>query len=152
MKFGKKKEKEEDSLSPNGSNDSSSATSTAASPQPPTNVSAPSGKVFGSRLIDNMEIPPIIIQTIEYLEANALQTPGIFRESGSQQQIMQYRTLFEQEKPVVFQPHECHVVASILKLYLRGLQDPLLSFENVCLNITYTHHSQLTKTPDLNLV
>ncbi|GAM18339.1 hypothetical protein SAMD00019534_015140 [Acytostelium subglobosum LB1] len=88
------------------------------------------GKVFGSRLQDNGEVPPLIRQTIEYLEANALQMPGLFRESGSQQQIIQYKTLIEQGVPVVFQPHEGHVVASILKAYLRELQDPLLSFEN----------------------
>eukprot|EP01133_Synstelium_polycarpum_P012022 gene12022-14062_t len=88
------------------------------------------GKVFGAPLPDNEEIPAIITQTVEYLEAYGLDTSGIFRESGLQAQIHHYKALYEEEKPVVFQPHEAHVVASLLKAYLRELQDPLLSHEN----------------------
>ncbi|KAF2074052.1 hypothetical protein CYY_004621 [Polysphondylium violaceum] len=121
MKFGKKKDKDQQESS--DKKDTSSNGSNLISPR--------KGKVFGNALpLFDDNIPDIIIQTTEYLEHFGLDTPGIFRESGSLQQIQNYKSLYDQEKPVNFTPYEPHVVASLLKCYLRELRDPLLTFEH----------------------
>eukprot|EP01132_Coremiostelium_polycephalum_P005433 gene5433-6777_t len=151
MKFGKKKDKENKENGLNSSNSSNNGTPTntnnniskkekekekkktkkSNSSGNLNNLDGKSGKVFGAALPpDGEEIPDLIVQTIDYLEHFGLDTPGIFRESGSVQQIQHYKTLYDQNKPVSFTPYEPHVVASLLKLYLRELKDPLLTFEH----------------------
>ncbi|KAN0009804.1 hypothetical protein ACTFIU_007107 [Dictyostelium citrinum] len=89
-------------------------------------------KVFGGSLpfLFEEELPTILVQTIEYLEQFGLETPGIFRENGSLASIQSYRSLYDNDKPVNFPPHEAHVVASLLKAYLRELKVPLCTFEH----------------------
>ncbi|KAM9980188.1 hypothetical protein ACTFIZ_006440 [Dictyostelium cf. discoideum] len=89
-------------------------------------------KVFGGSLpfLFEEEFPTILVQTIEYLERFGLETPGIFRENGSLASIQSYRSLYDNDKPVNFPPHEAHVVASLLKAYLRELKVPLCTFEH----------------------
>ncbi|KAM9959650.1 hypothetical protein ACTFIR_000733 [Dictyostelium discoideum] len=89
-------------------------------------------KVFGGSLpfLFEEEFPTILVQTIDYLQLFGLQTPGIFRENGSLASIQSYRSLYDNDKPVNFPPHEAHVVASLLKAYLRELKVPLCTFEH----------------------
>ncbi|KAM9998216.1 hypothetical protein ACTFIY_007861 [Dictyostelium cf. discoideum] len=89
-------------------------------------------KVFGGSLpfLFEEELPTILVQTITYLQEFSLQTPGIFRENGSLASIQSYRSLYDNDKPVNFPPHEAHVVASLLKAYLRELKVPLCTFEH----------------------
>ncbi|KYQ99866.1 RhoGAP domain-containing protein [Tieghemostelium lacteum] len=88
-------------------------------------------KVFGGGLpIFGDEIPLVIQQTTEYLEHYGLNAAGIFRESGSLQQIQLYKSQYERGETPSFNPYEPHVVASLLKAYLRELKDPLLTFEH----------------------
>ncbi|KAK5584730.1 hypothetical protein RB653_006347 [Dictyostelium firmibasis] len=91
-----------------------------------------SKRVFGGSLpfLYEEELPTILVQTIEYLEQFGLETAGIFRENGSLASIQSYRSLYDNDKPVNFPPHEAHVVASLLKAYLRELKVPLCTFEH----------------------
>jgi hypothetical protein len=59
-----------------------------------------------------------------------LKTEGIFRLSGSANVINEYKRKFDAGEPVDFMKEsDCHAVTGIIKLYLRELPEPLLTFD-----------------------
>ncbi|KAN0038026.1 hypothetical protein ACTA71_000198 [Dictyostelium dimigraforme] len=119
-----------------GSNNSSSSSTTS------TTTSTSSGyqsntigkKIFGvpieKTVSGNNEIPSVVLQTIDYIEKKAMDTVGIFRLSGSVLTIEQWKAKYDKgEKVDLFQEVDPHAVAGLLKLYLRELPDPLLTYE-----------------------
>ena len=113
------------------------------SPRPPAQAEGriPSRPVFGIPLTDaaeysqptrlNICLPSPVYRCIEYLEANdAVIEEGIFRLSGSNTTVKQLKERFDNERDVnlLAGPYiDIHAVASLLKLYLRELPDPILS-------------------------
>lgn len=105
--------------------------------------SEPSHGVFGVNLADAAEhfpptdvdicLPSPVYRCIEYLEAkNAASEEGIFRLSGSNLVIKSLKERFNKEgdvKLVHEQHYDIHVVASVLKLYLRELPASVLTRE-----------------------
>eukprot|EP01130_Rhizamoeba_saxonica_P016091 TRINITY_DN7363_c0_g1_i1.p1 TRINITY_DN7363_c0_g1~~TRINITY_DN7363_c0_g1_i1.p1 ORF type:complete len:302 (-),score=57.99 TRINITY_DN7363_c0_g1_i1:175-1080(-) len=94
-------------------------------------------RVFGTslhqlsiRMKSRRTIPPIIFQTINYLDMNGLDQEGIFRLNGRIYTIENYRDLFDIGEVPSFQT-ECdpHTVAGLLKLYLREMPEPILTFK-----------------------
>lgn len=99
--------------------------------------------VFGANLAEAAEfsppadvdicLPSPVYRCIEYLEArNAASEEGIFRLSGSSLVIKSLRERFNNEgdvKLVDEQYYDIHVVASLLKLYLRELPASVLTRE-----------------------
>ncbi|EGC29763.1 hypothetical protein DICPUDRAFT_158606 [Dictyostelium purpureum] len=140
MKFGKKKEKDNENLGENVNEKQEKPEKKKEKKEKQGKTkkkdevieSAPTKKIFGGSLpfLYEEELPSILVQCIDYLECYGLQTPGIFRENGSLSSIQNYRQMFDQGKPVQFPQHEAHVVASLLKAYLRELKDPLCTFEH----------------------
>ncbi|KAM9970815.1 hypothetical protein ACTFIR_002679 [Dictyostelium discoideum] len=91
-------------------------------------------KVFGvpieKTVIGNNEIPAVVLQTIDYIEKKAMDIVGIFRLSGSVLTIEQWKAKYDKgERVDLFQEVDPHAVAGLLKLYLRELPDPLLTYE-----------------------
>ncbi|PRP88153.1 rho GTPase-activating protein 24-like [Planoprotostelium fungivorum] len=87
-------------------------------------------------------IPSVLKKTINWMDNYALDTEGIFRMSGSAGEIETYRHHFDKGKSVNFgtpahsrdpqdpnPPVDPHVVAGLLKLYLRELPEPLITYE-----------------------
>mmetsp|Transcript_18280 Transcript_18280/g.25603 ORF Transcript_18280/g.25603 Transcript_18280/m.25603 type:complete len:407 (+) Transcript_18280:90-1310(+) len=77
-------------------------------------------------------IPRLVEDCIVFLDTpTALQTEGIFRLSGSQDEIQKIKTLYEEDKPVDLQKmaKDVNVVAGLLKLYFRELPEALLTYE-----------------------
>tara|TARA_R110002050_G_scaffold75533_1_gene161867 strand:+ start:287 stop:2224 length:1938 start_codon:yes stop_codon:yes gene_type:complete len=88
--------------------------------------------VFGKRLEDIRPsnatvIPVIIIQCIEYIRKNCMALEGIFRISAVQNLILETKALFRNPSEVVDLSHvrDHHVIACILKLFLREMAEPL---------------------------
>ncbi|XP_022258054.1 SLIT-ROBO Rho GTPase-activating protein 3-like, partial [Limulus polyphemus] len=90
-------------------------------------------KLFGGSLEEylyamNQEIPLIVRSCIRFINLYGLQHQGIFRVSGSQVEINNFKEAFERgEDPLVdvTDTRDINTVAGVLKLYLRELREPL---------------------------
>jgi hypothetical protein len=59
-----------------------------------------------------------------------IQVPGIFRVSGAQVDVLALKACFDRAEDVDLSTcKDPHVVANVLKLYLRELPNPLLTME-----------------------
>ncbi|KAI8064244.1 hypothetical protein BC940DRAFT_306513 [Gongronella butleri] len=98
---------------------------------PPMQQHAPGNDndVFGGLLPTN-GFPIVIQQCIDQVEARGLDVVGIYRLSGPASAIQKYRAAYNRREPVhLEQEHDVNVCTGLLKLYLRELKDPLLTFE-----------------------
>ncbi|EFA74895.1 pleckstrin domain-containing protein [Heterostelium album PN500] len=76
------------------------------------------------------DVPLIVTQTIDYIEKKAMDVVGIFRLSGSVNTIEQWKKQYDRgDKCDLFQENDPHAIAGLLKLYLRELPEPLLTYE-----------------------
>ena len=78
-----------------------------------------------------MLAPPRIVEqcVAALLQPVALQTEGLFRLSGSESRLQLLKQQCAEARPVVLAGEDVHVVAGLLKWFLRQLPEPLLSFE-----------------------
>jgi hypothetical protein len=79
-----------------------------------------------------MLAPPRIVEqcVTALLQPAALQTEGLFRLSGSESRLQLLKQQCAEARPsVVLAGEDVHVVAGLLKWFLRQLPEPLLSFE-----------------------
>ncbi|XP_070545263.1 rho GTPase-activating protein 24-like [Ptychodera flava] len=99
------------------------------------------GGVFGQNLIDiitaestssTKKIPGIIESCVTFLRENGLQEEGIFRLAGRTALVKQMQEAYDIGKKPDFKEIDAdvHSVASLLKLYLRHLPEPLIPWEN----------------------
>ncbi|RCH83615.1 hypothetical protein CU098_000659 [Rhizopus stolonifer] len=101
----------------------------------------PAKQVFGvsleeavliSRINEGYELPAIVYRCIEFLDAmNAVQEEGLYRLSGSNATMKALRERFDQEGDVDLlasrDEYDVHVVAGLLKLWLRELPTSVLT-------------------------
>ncbi|XP_061528907.1 rho GTPase-activating protein 25 isoform X3 [Phycodurus eques] len=98
-------------------------------------IGVPSG-VFGKSLRDTVmyeqrfgpQMVPILVQTcVEYIREHGLNEEGIFRLPGQDNTVKQFRDAFDAgERPSFPSDTDVHTVASLLKLYLRELPEPVV--------------------------
>uniref|UniRef100_A0A8C6Q171 SLIT-ROBO Rho GTPase activating protein 2B n=1 Tax=Nothobranchius furzeri TaxID=105023 RepID=A0A8C6Q171_NOTFU len=73
-------------------------------------------------------IPLLVESCIRYINLHGLQHQGIFRVSGSQVEVNDIKNCFERgNDPLIDEEsnHDINSVAGVLKLYFRGLENPL---------------------------
>uniref|UniRef100_A0A8C5HBG7 SLIT-ROBO Rho GTPase-activating protein 1-like n=1 Tax=Gouania willdenowi TaxID=441366 RepID=A0A8C5HBG7_GOUWI len=73
-------------------------------------------------------IPLLVESCIRYINLHGLQHQGIFRVSGSQVEVNDIKNSFERgNDPLIDEEsnHDINSVAGVLKLYFRGLENPL---------------------------
>jgi hypothetical protein len=78
------------------------------------------------------EIPDILAQCISFVEATGLTTEGIYRKSGSAADIEVRKEKYNRGRVnsvVRDAESDPHAIAGLLKLWLRTLPQPLLTFE-----------------------
>ncbi|XP_050927160.1 LOW QUALITY PROTEIN: SLIT-ROBO Rho GTPase-activating protein 3-like [Lates calcarifer] len=76
--------------------------------------------------IQEQQIPVVVESCIRYINLNGLHHEGIFRVPGSQMEVNNLRDAFERgEDPLAEQRYDMDSVAGVLKLYFRGLENPL---------------------------
>uniref|UniRef100_A0A671QN18 SLIT-ROBO Rho GTPase-activating protein 3-like n=1 Tax=Sinocyclocheilus anshuiensis TaxID=1608454 RepID=A0A671QN18_9TELE len=78
-------------------------------------------------------IPLVVESCIRYINLYGLQQQGIFRVPGSQVEVNDIKNSFERgEDPLVDDQsdHDINSVAGVLKLYFRGLENPLFPKEH----------------------
>lgn len=75
-------------------------------------------------------IPLVVIHCIRYL-MNYLSTEGIFRRSGSQLDVAAMRDKMDagDDTMLIYQCDDPHTIAGLLKLWMRELPNPLISYE-----------------------
>jgi len=87
--------------------------------------------VFGGSIDrTSTQIPSVLNKCVEYLDATGLNFEGIFRKSGSLAQLNEIKARFDGGEDVDFSSVlDPHIVAGLLKKYVRELAEPLLTFE-----------------------
>ncbi|XP_029008085.1 SLIT-ROBO Rho GTPase-activating protein 3-like isoform X2 [Betta splendens] len=111
-------------------------------PKPQRMRKARPRSIYNSKLFNgNMEafiqdsgqpIPVVVESCIRYINLYGLQQQGIFRVPGSQVEVNDIKNAFERgEDPLVDDQadHDINSVAGVLKLYFRGLENPLFPKE-----------------------
>uniref|UniRef100_A0A672ZCE4 SLIT-ROBO Rho GTPase-activating protein 3-like n=1 Tax=Sphaeramia orbicularis TaxID=375764 RepID=A0A672ZCE4_9TELE len=77
------------------------------------------------------QIPLVVKSCIRFINLNGLHHEGIFRVPGSQMEVNNLRDAFERgEDPLAEQRYDLDSVAGVLKLYFRGLENPLFPIDS----------------------
>uniref|UniRef100_A0A672HQJ6 SLIT-ROBO Rho GTPase activating protein 1b n=1 Tax=Salarias fasciatus TaxID=181472 RepID=A0A672HQJ6_SALFA len=80
-------------------------------------------------ITDSAKAIPLLVEScIRYINLHGLQHQGIFRVSGSQVEVNDIKNSFERgNDPLIDEEnnHDINSVAGVLKLYFRGLENPL---------------------------
>ncbi|KAE8298603.1 SLIT-ROBO Rho GTPase-activating protein 3 [Larimichthys crocea] len=86
-----------------------------------------------TRIQDSGQPIPLVVEScIRYINLYGLQQQGIFRVPGSQVEVNDIKNSFERgEDPLIDDQneHDINSVAGVLKLYFRGLENPLFPKE-----------------------
>ncbi|XP_043236920.1 ralA-binding protein 1-like [Amphibalanus amphitrite] len=82
-----------------------------------------------SKCHDGVQLPAVVRQCIDYIEQHGLNCEGIYRLSGVKSKVQQLKRAYNQRDSVCLYDHEPHTVASLLKLFLRELPEPVLTAE-----------------------
>lgn len=93
-----------------------------------------SHKVFGVPLVslitENNKVPVVIERLLRTIEMRGSYTEGIYRKSGVSSKIKELKAkMDENPDDVDFEKYQVHVLASVLKSFLREMPEPLLTFE-----------------------
>ncbi|XP_038602666.1 rho GTPase-activating protein 25 [Tachyglossus aculeatus] len=109
-------------------------------------AAAPSGAVFGQRLADTVAyerkfghhpVPILMEKCAAFIRDHGLDEEGVFRLPGQDNLVKQLRDAFDAgERPSFHRDTDVHTVASLFKLYLRELPDPVVpwsQYENFLL-------------------
>ncbi|XP_004849993.1 rho GTPase-activating protein 25 [Heterocephalus glaber] len=96
----------------------------------------PSGAVFGQRLDETVAyeqkfgshlVPILVEKCVEFILEHGMNEEGIFRLPGQDNLVKQLRDAFDAgERPSFDRDTDVHTVASLLKLYLRDLPEPVV--------------------------
>lgn len=93
-----------------------------------------SNKLFGVPLTalisEEGSIPVVIERLLATIEITGLYTEGIYRKSGVSSKVKELKAKMEEnQEKVNFESYQVHVLASVLKSFLREMPEPLLTFE-----------------------
>ncbi|GAB0098276.1 Rho GTPase-activating protein 68F [Sergentomyia squamirostris] len=74
-------------------------------------------------------IPPVVRKCVDHLSVSGvIDTEGIFRRSGNYGRINSLKAAINAGENVDFKNEDTHVIAGLLKTFLRDLQEPLLTY------------------------
>ncbi|KAG1652752.1 RalA-binding protein 1 [Nymphon striatum] len=76
---------------------------------------------------DGIALPAIIRECVDYIEMHGLSCEGIYRLSGVKSKVQQIKQQYNNGEKVYLYEHEPHIVASVLKLFMRELPEPVLT-------------------------
>uniref|UniRef100_UPI0037E8D195 rho GTPase-activating protein 4-like n=1 Tax=Semicossyphus pulcher TaxID=241346 RepID=UPI0037E8D195 len=77
------------------------------------------------------QIPIVVVSCIRFINLNGLHHEGIFRVPGAQMEVNNLRDAFERgEDPLAERRYDLDSVAGVLKLYFRGLENPLFPIDS----------------------
>jgi len=80
-----------------------------------------------SRCHDGIKIPVVVRECIDFIEENGLKGEGIYRSSGVKSKVNKLKVAYNTRQSVSLAGSDPAVVASLLKLFLRELPEPVLT-------------------------
>ncbi|XP_061083590.1 rho GTPase-activating protein 22 [Conger conger] len=96
------------------------------------------GGIFGQRLEDTVQFerkfgprlaPLLVEQCVDFIREQGLDEEGLFRMPGQANLVKELQDAFDcGDKPLFNSTTDVHTVASLLKLYLRELPEPVIPF------------------------
>uniref|UniRef100_A0A672YX82 Rho GTPase activating protein 22 n=1 Tax=Sphaeramia orbicularis TaxID=375764 RepID=A0A672YX82_9TELE len=96
------------------------------------------GGIFGQRLEDTVQYerkfgprlaPLLVEQCVDFIRERGLDEEGLFRMPGQANLVKELQEAFDcGDKPLFDSSTDVHTVASLLKLYLRELPEPVIPF------------------------
>ncbi|XP_013887844.1 rho GTPase-activating protein 22 [Austrofundulus limnaeus] len=97
------------------------------------------GGIFGQHLEETMSyeaqcgpqrtVPVLVEQCACFIRQHGLKEEGLFRAPGQTNHVRELQDAFDRgEKPVFDSSTDVHTVASLLKLYIRELPEPIIPF------------------------
>uniref|UniRef100_A0A671QL83 Rho GTPase-activating protein 24 n=1 Tax=Sinocyclocheilus anshuiensis TaxID=1608454 RepID=A0A671QL83_9TELE len=96
------------------------------------------GGIFGQRLEDTVQYerkfgprlaPLLVEQCVDFIREQGLKEEGLFRMPGQANLVKELQDAFDcGDKPLFDSNTDIHTVASLLKLYLRELPEPVIPF------------------------
>ncbi|KAM8836492.1 rho GTPase-activating protein 22 isoform 3-T3 [Spinachia spinachia] len=96
------------------------------------------GGIFGQRLEDTVQYekkfgprlaPLLVEQCVDFIRERGLDEEGLFRMPGQANLVKELQEAFDcGDKPLLDSNTDVHTVASLLKLYLRELPEPVIPF------------------------
>ncbi len=91
---------------------------------------------FGAKLdavtksVQNVQVPKVVWDCVEYVRKFGMETDGVFRKSGSNDRIKDMKTCYDSDTPVGFRDgDDVHNAAGCLKLWLREMPEPLVPYD-----------------------
>eukprot|EP01080_Neovahlkampfia_damariscottae_P011083 gene11083-3789_t len=75
------------------------------------------------------QIPHVYEELLEHITKNGLEADGIFRLSGDTDDISEYRLRYDFGEKVDLKELEIYTVASLFKLYLKIMPEPIIPFD-----------------------
>ncbi len=92
--------------------------------------------------IDPADVDPLLEDTVAYIEGRALEIEGLFRIPGMDSDVKKlYKQYQSGKRPDLTKYLDPSTVCSLLKLYLRNLDEPITTFELYdCFKVRYTTH------------
>ncbi|XP_053186050.1 ralA-binding protein 1 [Scomber japonicus] len=89
-------------------------------------------------LYDNIQLPAVFRECVDYIENYGMKCEGIYRVSGMKSKVDELKAAYDREECPCLEEYDPHTVASLLKQYLRELPENLLGrdlvqrFEDAC--------------------
>ncbi|CAL1277273.1 unnamed protein product [Larinioides sclopetarius] len=80
-----------------------------------------------SKSHDGIELPVVVRECIDYIEEHGLACEGIYKISGLKSKVRKLKDQYNRREKVYLYEHEPHIVASLLKQFLRDLPEPILT-------------------------
>jgi len=96
--------------------------------QPPLFANSLEEVMSGRKDCTGATIPPPIKKCMDFLKEHHADTRGIFRISGNQATVNQLKILLNHGVNVDLHHVDCHVLASLIKLFFRELPEPLFIY------------------------
>merc|ERR1719419_1737394 len=130
----KKEKKDKPKLKLKKSHKTDSDTNDKAGSQPAEVNSFP--PIFGvaletaverNRCHDGVNLPVVVRECVDYIESEGLTVEGIYRSSGVKSKITKLKAAYNSRQAVKLANYEPAVVASLFKLFLRELPEPVLT-------------------------
>ncbi|KAK7925127.1 hypothetical protein WMY93_007437 [Mugilogobius chulae] len=100
----------------------------------------PIHRVFGQRLEETVLyerkygvrlVPLVVEQCVNFIRDRGLHEVGLFRQPGQTRMVQELRQAYDSgERPMFDSSTDVHTVASLLKLYLRQLPEPLVPYSH----------------------